>query len=100
MVIHELKTWGIFWNEVNARTKMFEVRKNDRNFKVGDVLVLREWDHKRKRYTGNVAYRFVTLVMDLGSYFNNVVPASDECSAPGYAVLSLEPIDRSTQAKP
>lgn len=50
---HELKTWPIpFWDVVSG-AKTFEVRKNDRDFKVGDYLVLKEYDPDTQKYTGD-----------------------------------------------
>jgi len=37
---HELKTLDIYFDAVQAGTKTFEVRKNDRAFQTGDILVL------------------------------------------------------------
>ena len=49
---HKLKTWPIpFW-EVIAGSKTFEVRRNDRDFKVGDLLLLQEYEPALKKYTG------------------------------------------------
>jgi len=41
---HELKTWPPFWEQVDRGTKTFELRYNDRDYKVGDVLRLLEWE--------------------------------------------------------
>lgn len=41
---HKLKTWVSFFQAVKNGTKRFEFRVNDRDFAVGDVLVLQEWD--------------------------------------------------------
>jgi len=40
---HELKCWPVPYAAVFERTKTHEIRKADRNYQVGDVLVLREW---------------------------------------------------------
>lgn len=50
--VHELKTWPGPFAAILAGTKRHEVRKADRNFHVGDVLHLREWQPNRERYTG------------------------------------------------
>ena len=44
---HELKTDPEVFDAVKSGEKTFEIRLNDRNFKVGDVLFLR-----RTRHTG------------------------------------------------
>ena len=49
---HELKTWSSFYQAISDGFKKFEIRKNDRDFKVGDVLVLREYQPMQERYTG------------------------------------------------
>ncbi len=46
---HELKLSPKYFNDVEKGLKNFEIRKNDRDFKVGDILILKEWD---KEYTG------------------------------------------------
>lgn len=43
MTEHELKTVAPYFEAVKSGAKTFEVRKDDRNFQVGDTLVLREW---------------------------------------------------------
>ncbi len=42
-MIHELKILPDFYRAVVSGEKTFELRKNDRNFKVGDFVVLKEW---------------------------------------------------------
>ena len=42
MTLHVLKTQNPFFNDVFHRRKDFEVRKNDRNFQVGDRVQLIE----------------------------------------------------------
>lgn len=39
---HELKLVQPFFNDVFTGKKKFEIRKNDRDFKIGDELILKE----------------------------------------------------------
>ncbi|WP_339011306.1 DUF3850 domain-containing protein [Lactococcus garvieae] len=41
MKVHELKLDVKYFDEVKNDTKNFEIRKNDRDFKVGDILILK-----------------------------------------------------------
>jgi len=40
---HDLKAWPEFFDALASRRKTFEVRKNDRDYQLGDVLLLREY---------------------------------------------------------
>lgn len=61
-VCHELKTWPEFWRDIAAGRKTFEVRKDDRGFQVGDLLVLFEWS-KTRLYTGRRVVRRATYIL-------------------------------------
>lgn len=43
MKTHQLKVWPEFFGPLSTGEKTFEVRKDDRGFRVGDVLELREF---------------------------------------------------------
>jgi len=43
--IHELKTDPQQWDAVAEGRKTFEIRFNDRNFEVGDQVLLKRTDH-------------------------------------------------------
>ena len=57
MTRHELKTWPKYFAAVRSGQKRFEIRRNDRDFKVGDILVLREFDPEDDAYTGQAEER-------------------------------------------
>lgn len=40
--VHQLKVECEFYTPLSMHLKNFEVRKNDRNFQVNDILILRE----------------------------------------------------------
>jgi len=50
--VHELKIHPERFNDIIAGRKKFELRKNDRDFKLFQLLKLREWDPKTKKYSG------------------------------------------------
>jgi hypothetical protein len=49
---HDLKCWPPFFSEILAGSKSFELRKNDRDYRCGDTLLLREWEPNEETYTG------------------------------------------------
>lgn len=53
MKTHTLKIWPQYFQEVTFGLKTAQLRRNDRNFKVGDILILREWCPERKVYLGH-----------------------------------------------
>ena len=53
LVVHELKIHPEHFKNVVSGDKKHEIRDNeDRNFNVGDTLLLREWEPSLKVYTG------------------------------------------------
>lgn len=50
--VHVLKTWPEFFTAVASGEKRHEIRAHDRNFNVGDRLLLREYDPNADTYTG------------------------------------------------
>jgi ASC-1-like (ASCH) protein len=65
---HNLKIWKEYFEEVFMGRKTFEVRKNDRNFHKGDILILKEWDNEKQEYTGREMARNVTYILEGGSF--------------------------------
>ncbi len=61
-VIHSLKIGPMFFNAVANGEKKAEMRKNDRDFKCGDFLLLREWEGE---YSGNKLVVKVTHILSL-----------------------------------
>lgn len=61
--VHELKIWPEFFDAIHRGDKTFELRRDDRGFRAGDVLHLREWDRGTKFYTGQSMWVEVTYLM-------------------------------------
>ena len=85
---HELKVWPQFFPGLVDRSKTFEIRKNDRDFKVGDEILLKEWDPKKEDYTGYVVHAFISYISTAES-FQGVT--EHPILHPDYVVLGLRP---------
>jgi len=81
---HELKTWPKYFDSIWSGKKTFEIRKDDRDFKVGDSLLLREWSPEEHDYTGNWIVRLVTHVM-------RGAETAQFGLQSGYCIMSLSP---------
>lgn len=81
-VDHELKSWPASFQGVWDGVKLAELRRNDRDYQAGDTLTLREWqpDITGGTYTGRMVRRRIIDVADVGNW------------APGYVLLSIEPL--------
>lgn len=60
-VEHELKILPQFYNAVISNRKTFEIRKDDRDYQVGDRILLREFDGEK--YTNRKTRRIITYIL-------------------------------------
>lgn len=77
-MIHELKIRPEYFKSVISGAKPFEIRRNDRNFKVGDLVALNEHDSV-SGYTGESVLFEITYVMTDTEYVKE-----------GFAVLGIK----------
>ncbi|OGM83668.1 hypothetical protein A2421_02290 [Candidatus Woesebacteria bacterium RIFOXYC1_FULL_43_18] len=59
----EKKVWPEYFRKIKSGDKTFELRLADWKCKIGDVLVLKEWDPKTQKYTGREISKKVTYVI-------------------------------------
>lgn len=59
---HDLKVWPEFWDMLASGDKPFELRKDDRGFRAGDILLLREWS-ERGGYSGRQLRKVVSCIV-------------------------------------
>jgi hypothetical protein len=83
--VHDLKTCQPYFDAVRTEAKTFEVRKDDRDFQPGDLLVLREWLTHNGGFYGvsQPLLRQVTYVLRDGEKFG---------VAAGTVVLGIRPV--------
>lgn len=83
MKTHELKILPEFFEAVTSGRKQFEIRRNDRNFKVGGTIILREFiclENNHWTYTGN-------------SYKAEITYITDFMQKDGYVVLGIRGVE-------
>ncbi|WP_297818748.1 DUF3850 domain-containing protein [uncultured Lactobacillus sp.] len=59
-----LKIYPEFYKAQSDGIKNFEIRKNDKGFKVGDILILLEFDPNKKKYTKRGMLVKITYITD------------------------------------
>ncbi len=78
MEVHNLKIWPKHLRDIILGLKKVEIRKNDRNYKEGDLLSLNEWHPLRQLYTG------LEIVVKI-DYIISGVPGLE----PDYVILQI-----------
>ena len=77
--VHELKIAPEYFKKVLSKEKSFELRYNDRNYKVGDILKLKEYDNGQ--YTDReTSVKIIYILQDFEGLKNN------------YAILAIKPL--------
>lgn len=84
---HTLKTLERYWDAVADGRKTFEVRKNDRAFQTGDILVLEKWDNDGRYYLTEPGDAFEP--MKLRKRITYLLQGGQFGIKPGYCVLGL-----------
>ena len=62
MKVHNLKIKPQYFKDVVCGIKTFEVRKNDRGFEIGDLMVLETYDNEK--FTGSFVNTEITYILD------------------------------------
>lgn len=76
---HILKCLPEYFEAGFKGLKQFELRKDDRGFKVGDYILLKEWNGTE--YTGRMMAKRITYILRDAEQYGLV---------PGYCILSLD----------
>lgn len=79
---HYLKTVNPYFRAIESGNKTFEVRFNDRNYQVGDVLHLQEFSQPND-YSGRVIDAEVTYLLDDPAFCKD-----------GYVILGIKETSR------
>lgn len=82
-VDHELKITPDYFKEVLKGNKRAELRIDDRGFKTGDIVLLKEWKPKLKKFSGRGTHVKITHILRCG----DLIP-----SAHNWIVFSFEEV--------
>lgn len=63
MQTHRLKSWPEFFSMHFQDIKMFDLRKNDRGYKVGDMVQLEEWSPTLREFSGRTMRARINYIL-------------------------------------
>lgn len=86
MTKHKLKSWPFFFEQIRLGHKKHDLRMKDREFKVGDMVMLCEYDPFAGTYTGRALLAKITYITsnDYPCAYSSAVLDREAC------ILSLE----------
>lgn len=79
---HHLKTHPQHFALVCSGEKRFELRKDDREYHVGDLIILEEWEPEDRVYTSGTICAVVTCLL-----------RGDPWLQPGYVALGIKVLE-------
>ena len=82
----EKKIWPEYFQAILDNKKKFDLRLADWEINEGDSLVLREWDPKKKKYTGRSLEKEVKYVLKVNE--TNFWP-KEEVDKYGYQIIGF-----------
>jgi thymidylate kinase len=60
--LHQMKSWPELFESIISGAKRHELRRNDRDFRVGDFIQLQEYDPAKSAYTGRSTRLQITYI--------------------------------------
>ncbi|MDP2944197.1 MAG: DUF3850 domain-containing protein [bacterium] len=88
MAVIKKKIWPEYFDAIASGKKKFELRLNDFEIQEGDIMLLEEWDEKKKEYTGRKLEKKVTYVKRFK--IDELFWPQEEIMEKGIQVISLE----------
>lgn len=93
--IHKLKTHPQMFADLRESRKRFEVRRDDRGFRIGDVLELHEWPvEDRDCMIDHVDSSCMRATQRIRFSVTYILRGGEWGIEPGYVVMGLIPLAR------
>lgn len=86
MRTHNVKSWIHLYQAFVRGEKTHDLRVMDRQYEVGDILILQEYDKFMEKYTGRESKAEITYIT---SDRHVACAFSPTCLSPGHAILSI-----------
>jgi len=90
MTTHTVKSWSYLFQAIKLGMKKHDIRDTrDRNYNIGDTIILREFDQTKGMYTGDELTCSITYITDRNTpcAFSSSVLDRDFC------ILTIQPIN-------
>ncbi|MNK14331.1 hypothetical protein D3C87_324420 [compost metagenome] len=86
---HVVKSWSMFYRDIETGERTSDIRLNDRRYAIGDTMDLREFDPVTHTYTGRGQFVKITYIQTNKS---NPCAISQFALHDDYVVLSIKKI--------
>jgi hypothetical protein len=87
-IVHKVKSWAHFYDAIDSGAKTHELRHDDRNYQVGDTLLLQRFDNIEGEYTGQEREVLITYITNR----NKPCAFSGSVLQRDYCILSIKRI--------
>jgi hypothetical protein len=87
--VHKVKSWSHFYDAIVMGTKTHELRHDDRNYQVGDKMLLQKFDNIQGKYTGDECLVEITYITNR----NKPCAFSGSVLQRDYCILSIRLIE-------
>jgi hypothetical protein len=83
--VHHVKSWAQYFGPITTDQRTHDLRRNDRDYKVGDTMILEEFDPTTQKYTGQKCEVEITSMTSM----SQPCAVSSEALDPAFCILSI-----------
>ncbi len=84
--VHNVKSWPQYFAPIKEGQRTHDLRRNDRDFQVGDTMLLAEFDPQSQKYTGETCEVEITSMTSM----SQPCAVSSEALDPAFCILSIQ----------
>lgn len=84
--VHHVKSWPQYFVPIKEGRRTHDLRRNDRDFQMGDRMLLAEFDPQAQKYTGDTCEVEITSMTSM----SQPCAVSSEALDPAFCILSIK----------